>query len=134
MTADRRRTLIEAYGADVRRWPAEARGLHRGADGELMSEAEAIDAWLDQSRPPVVSADLRARVIGSAAAAGLTPRRAQAAWRRLKVLVGAGWTAAALAGAAAGVGMTLHATADARVDAVFYQATLGGVDDTEVLG
>jgi hypothetical protein len=35
---------------------------------------------------------------------------------------------------AAGVLMTTHLTADAQADAVLYQASLSGVDDTEVLG
>ena len=31
-------------------------------------------------------------------------------------------------------GLTTHRTADIQADAVLYQATLAGVDDTEVLG
>jgi hypothetical protein len=34
----------------------------------------------------------------------------------------------------AGVLLTAHLTADARADAVLYQASLFGVDDVEVLG
>ena len=33
----------------------------------------------------------------------------------------------------AGVNLTTHLTADPQADAVLYQATLDGVDDTEVL-
>ena len=38
------------------------------------------------------------------------------------------------AGVVAGVGLTTHLTADARADAVLYQSSLTGVDDTELLG
>jgi hypothetical protein len=47
---------------------------------------------------------------------------------------GAGWAAAACAGVIFGLNLTTHLTADQQVDAVLYQATLDGVDDTEVLG
>jgi len=53
---------------------------------------------------------------------------------RLGLVFGAGWAAAACAGVVAGIVMTGHLTADVRADAVLYEASLFGVDDTEVLG
>ena len=53
---------------------------------------------------------------------------------RLSLAFGAGWAAAACAGIVAGVIMTSHFTADAQADAVLYQASLLGMDDTELLG
>jgi hypothetical protein len=50
------------------------------------------------------------------------------------VTVGAGWAAAACAGVVAGVMMTSWLAADAQAEAVLYEASLLGVDDTEVLG
>jgi hypothetical protein len=142
MTAERFLALIEAYGADARRWPdaeraaalafAEARPeVARAA----LVEADAVDALLQEARAPAVSASLRDRVIASAAQAGLKARREGRRWLdRLALALGAGWAVAACAGVAAGVMMTSHLTADAQADAVLYQSSLLGVDDTEVLG
>lgn len=142
MTAERFLALIEAYGADARRWPdaeraaalafAEARpDVARAA----LVEADAVDALLQGARTPAVSASLRGRVIASAAQAGLKARREGRRWLdRLALALGAGWAVAACAGVAAGVMMTSHLTADAQADAVLYQSSLLGVDDTEVLG
>ena len=142
MTAERFSALIEAYGADARRWPdaeREAGKAFRLAQPELaarlLAQADAVDALLDAAPRPIVSADLRERVL--AAAAGV---RVKSGWSlglrpgRLAWLSGAGWAAAACAGVIAGQTMTTHLTADAQADAVLYQASLSGVDDTEVLG
>ena len=75
------------------------------------------------------SADLTARVLMAAPGARAKSRPRRAVW-----FLGAGWAAAACAGVVAGVGLTRQMSADARADAVLYQATLSGVDDTEVLG
>lgn len=140
MNAERLDQLIKAYGADRRRWPdaervaAEALMAAEPDAARPLFEARQIDAVLDASPRPVVSAALRDRVIASALAAGLTPKRARAAWDRLVLWLGAGWAAAACAGVIAGANLSLHLTADARADAILYQATLDGMDDTELLG
>ena len=141
MNAERLNQLAEAYGADWRRWPeaecAAARALvaaDPGVADRLLFEARQTDAVLDASPRPAVSVALRDRVLASALAAGLTPRRARRALGRLAWMFGAGWAAAACAGVVAGANLTLHLTADDQADAVLYQATLTGVDDTEVLG
>ncbi|MDI1325989.1 MAG: hypothetical protein PSV23_04230 [Brevundimonas sp.] len=142
MTSERFLALIAAWGADARRWPenerAEARAFaaaHPETAHAALAEADAVDALLHLSRAPHPSMALRDRVIASAAEAGLKARREGRRWLdRLTLAFGAGWAAAACAGVAAGFMMTTHLTADAQADAVLYQASLMGVDDTEVLG
>lgn len=140
MNVQRVRELIEAYGADAARWPEAERDAARAlarATPELanaLAEAERLDDVLRRSPAPWPSAELRDRVIAAAAASGLTPKRVRTGFRRLAWILGAGWATAAVAGSIAGVGLTSHFTADARADAVLYQASMTAVDDTEVLG
>ena len=142
MTSERFLALIAAWGADTRRWPEDERGAaqafaaaHPETVRAALAEADSVDALLHLSRASQPSMALRDRVIASAAGAGLKARREGRRWLdRLTLALGAGWAAAACAGVAAGVMMTTHLTADAQADAVLYQASLMGVDDTEVLG
>jgi len=133
MKAERLHELADAYGADVRRWPASDRVFAESliaADPSLkavLDEAAALDALLDAAPKPVPSAALTACIL--AAAPRAKSRLGKAIW-----YLGAGWAAAACAGVVAGVGLTTHLTADARADAVLYQSSLTGVDDTELLG
>lgn len=137
MTPARFIVLTEAYGADRRRWPEAERAMadaYVAANPEVarraMGDADALDALLFASRPLQPSAVLRDRVVAAA-----TVCRPHEGWlSRLGLAMGAGWAAAACAGVVAGVVMTGHLTADVRADAVLYQSTLAGVDDTEVLG
>lgn len=133
MKAERLHELADAYGADLRRWPASERAFAESliaADPSLkavLDQAAALDALLDAAPRPVPSAALTARIL--AAAPQAKSRLGNAIW-----YLGAGWAAAACAGVVAGVGLTTHLTADARADAVLYQSSLTGVDDTELLG
>jgi anti-sigma factor RsiW len=133
MKAERLHELADAYGADLRRWPASERAFAESliaADPSLkavLDQAAALDALLDAAPRPVPSAALTARIL--AAAPRAKNRLGKANW-----FLGAGWAAAACAGVVAGVGLTTHLTADARADAVIYQSSLTGVDDTELLG
>lgn len=133
MKAERLHELADAYGADLRRWPASERAFAEtliAADPSLkavLDQAAALDALLDAAPNPVPSAALTARIL--AAAPRAKNRLGKAIW-----YLGAGWAAAACAGVVAGVGLTTHLTADARADAVLYQSSLTGVDDTELLG
>lgn len=140
MSTERLRALTQAYGADQRRWPeadreAAVATIARDADDarSLLFHAGQTDAALDASPRPAVSTALRDRVLASALAAGLTPRKARKVWDRLVVWFAAGWAAAACAGAVAGVNLTGHLTADDQTNAVLSQSMLGTVDDTEVL-
>lgn len=135
MRIERLQALAEAYGGDLRRWPADQRAFAESlvaadpAARVLLDEAAALDALLDASPSVAPSADLTARVLRAAPGARAKSRPRRAIW-----FLGAGWAAAACAGVVAGVGLTRQMSADARADAVLYQATLSGVDDTEVLG
>ncbi len=71
---DRLELLLEAYGADARRWPADEREealalLARSpAARALQREAAALDRLLDQATPPAPSPELMADVLAGAAA------------------------------------------------------------------
>lgn len=135
MKAERLHELADAYGADLRRWPASERAFAESllaADPSLkavLDEAAALDALLNAAPAPVPSAALTASVLAAAPKPKARGPLGRAVW-----YLGAGWAAAACAGVVAGVGLTTHLTADARADAVLYQSSLTGVDDTEVLG
>lgn len=141
MNVERLTQLAEAWGGDLRRWPDDVRAQAEGlvaadpAARRALDDAAAFDAVLHAAPRAVVSSTLRDRVLASAIEAGLKPRAGRAfGLDRIVWFLGAGWAAAACAGVVAGVGLTSHVTADDRADAVLYQSTLTGVDDTEVLG
>ena len=142
MTAERFHALAAAYGADRRRWPEGDRAAAEAYASALevlvrpvLAEAYGLDALLHRSPTPQVSTALRDRVLAAATSAGGRAHRTGRLWiDRLSLAFGAGWAAAACAGIVAGVIMTSHVTADARADAVLYQASLLGMDDTELLG
>ena len=136
MKIERLEVLAEAYGADLGRWPAHERAFAESviaanpAARAVLEDAAALDALLDASPRVTPSAGLTARVLAAA------PKRKAARGHLGRVfwILGTGWAAAACAGVVAGVGLTSHITANERADAILYQATLSGVDDTEVLG
>lgn len=136
MKAERLHQLADAYGADLRRWPASERAFAESliaADPSLqtvLDEAAALDALLDAAPAPIPSAALTARIL----AAAPKPKARRFHLDRLAWFLGAGWAAAACAGVVAGVGLTGHVTANDQAEAVLYQSSLSGVDDTEVLG
>lgn len=137
MTQDRFEYLLEAYGANWARWPADERDAAKAAVAEdarllqLWSEADALD---DMIRLPtlVPTAQLREQIIASAAKAGLRARRVRRAL--LALWSGAGFAATAVAGAALGIVIAHQLSAPMRADTVFYQASLQGADDTDLLG
>ena len=139
MTYERFEHLADAYGGDLRRWPEAEREAARAVTqrdpraAALLIEAEGLDALLDAAPRPAPSHALRETVIASAAGAGLKARR-RGGIGPLAWLSGAGWAAAACAGVVFGLALTSHMTANVRADAVLYQASLSGADDTEVLG
>lgn len=140
MTLERFSDLTEAYGADLRRWPVAERAaaealMTRDARARLLrEEADVLDSLLDAVAHPVVSSLMVERAVAGSASAGLKRRASWRLWSRLAWLSGAGWAAAAFAGVAFGFSLTGSLTQDLRADAVFYQASLSGADDAEVLG
>ncbi|WP_167178832.1 hypothetical protein [Brevundimonas terrae] len=140
MTEDRFIHLLDAYGARWTCWPQDEVAQARLALADnphlqtLWSGAEALDDLL--SLPAVTaSADLRERVLASAVGAGLKARRRpQGLWSAWTLWSGAGVMATAVAGALLGVGLAQHLAAPMQAETVFYQASLQGADDTEVLG
>ena len=140
MKAERLHELADAYGADLRRWPASERAFAESliaADPSLKAvlvEAAAVDALLDAAPTLAPSAALTTRVLAAAPKAESPKSKPRGRLGRAVWYLGAGWAAAACAGVVAGVGLTTHLSADARADAVLYQSSLTGVDDTEVLG
>jgi hypothetical protein len=112
--------LLEAYGADFARWPANERAAGAAYAGEhvedlalVLREARALDAALEAARgsAPDVAA-LSARVLAAA------PKPAQGYDRR------AGWALAACAvfGVMLGFGGGLMAPASAADDEYFIMA------------
>jgi hypothetical protein len=118
------KALLDAYGADVERWPQSEReaGRRRLADAAAQGSAElnaaaALDALLAGRRPVVARVDLVGRImasletrsdrgrLGVVAAAGLALRARLVAAGVLLVAVGmaAGWGAShGVVGSAAG--------------------------------
>jgi hypothetical protein len=103
MTPERFHQIVEAYGADPRRWPQQERvaaqtwaDAHRAQADAYLAEAAELDTWLaaDHVAPP--DAALQQRIIDSA------PRRRPAAQRRAWWWSGAAVAGVGLLGGAAG--------------------------------
>jgi hypothetical protein len=120
---DRQRflTLVEAYGAEPRRWPAaerESAEAFARTDPEAagaLADAAALEAVLDASVPPQPSAATRRRILEAA------PRRRRSAMDLGWWISGAGLAAAGVAGVV--FGTTLSASpADPQVQALLAEA------------
>lgn len=147
MKAERFQMIVEAYGADPARWPEAERDAalaYANQAGEtaraVLAEARVLDVGLAGHAAPLPDAAAFARALTGAGAA-LTPAPRVRGFRlpdfgldRFRLASGAGLMAAACAGVMFGVTLSDRLTADVQADAVLYQATLGGIDDTEVLG
>lgn len=102
MTPERFRTLLDSYGADLRRWPQAERESARALSAQdlpelrqALIEAARLDGWLDDHAAPVPDAAQMRRAIAGAPAAATRPQRAWL-WR------GAGLAGIGLAGSLAG--------------------------------
>ena len=120
---DRQRffTIVEAYGAEPRRWPAAEREAALAfARRDLqaaaaLAEAGTFDAVLDANVPPQPSAATRRRILEAA------PRRRRSALDLGWWISGAGLAAAGVAGVV--FGATLSAPADdPQVQALLAEA------------
>jgi hypothetical protein len=103
MTPERFHQIVEAYGADPRRWPQQERvaaqrwaAAHRVEADTALAAALGIDAWLaaDKVEPPCMA--LQQRIIDSA------PVRRPSAPRRRLLWSGAAVAGVGLLGGAAG--------------------------------
>jgi len=134
MPRDRFEAILDAYGADPRRWPdaeraaAQAFAATDPAAPALLAAAADLDGAIHLAAPAPAGAALRDAIIASAKAA--PPRRRSLWW------AGAG-LGAALAGAAAGavtVGvMAPHVVNDLTVEQMASAATAFGDLDEGVL-
>jgi len=110
MNPERFLALLDAYGADMRRWPdaerAAARALAAQGSPELrqrMSEAALLDGWLDKHTVAAPDDALMRRVAAGAAAAGpASATSGGAGWRLRWLWPGAGLAGIGLAGTLAG--------------------------------
>ncbi len=125
MDIERYRSLAEAYGADMSRWPQDQRepalALHARepeAAGRILAEAAFLDHTLDLWRPPAVSHALREQVL-----AGAPRPRAMWSGRFGLWLSGAGLAAACAAGIVVGMAGSSAAVSDARADELLAAAS-----------
>lgn len=87
MTPERLKTLIEAYGADARRWPADERAAAEDLGAALpaarrwLEDARALDAALDALPAAAARAGLAQSILAEARTR--SQRRGIADWLRL---------------------------------------------------
>jgi hypothetical protein len=122
MDLTRFEALADAYGADLRRWPAAERdaadalmAAEPQAARALLSAAEGLDDLLAASRPPAPSPALRAGILAAA------PRERRRRSGFGLWLQGAGLATAAMVGVVVGASALTAMTADARADAVLAE-------------
>lgn len=102
MTIERFAALLDAYGADARRWPpaeraqAQAFAATHPRAGALLAEAGRLDDALVDPAPQVPH-ELRARILAAAPTPRQAARWALAAWARM-FAPGAALVAAGVAG------------------------------------
>ncbi|MEQ1489446.1 MAG: hypothetical protein ABL932_02750 [Terricaulis sp.] len=120
MDRERFADLLDAYGADFRRWPADARAAATAFAAQnsdaaaLIAEARAVDAVLDSARDSAApSADLAARILASA------PRARSSGFDRRAMLALA---ACAVFGVLIGYGGGMLAPAPVEDDSYFSMA------------
>jgi hypothetical protein len=135
MTPERFGAIVDAYGADPRRWPAAERTAasdwarhHRQEADALLAASAQLDAWLGSDTVVAPDAALIRRVVASA------PGRRAVEWRSSRA--GWWWSGAAfagiglvggLAGAFAVSFFLLTATPPGVSDAAFLTTGFGGV-------
>jgi hypothetical protein len=124
LTPERAAAILDAYGADPRRWPEAERAAMlarlREAGEAMLDEAGALDDLLDAGRAPAPSMALRAAVLAGA------PRRAIVTRARLwwaGLILTAATAAGALSGSAAAAAFApLHLPGYSHQDATAFGA------------
>jgi hypothetical protein len=136
MDARRFEALLDAYGAEPRRWPAAERSaaeaFARTADGPALLAAGAeVDDWLAMSATPQPSAALREAVLAQAPRPDLR-NGLTAWWTPLRGWApGAGLAAAGLAGVLFGATLT-GAPTEPQVELLLAEA--GPYDEAALVG
>lgn len=132
MGLERFERLVEAFGADPRRWPQAERAAAEAflagnvdARARLVAAAE-IDSLLSLASTPEPSDLLHRRVLRAA------PRKA--AITPLGWLSGAGWAAAAAAGVFVGVSIGQQVSQAWQADDILEQASAWSADEAEYYG
>lgn len=128
MTFARFQAIVEAYGAEPRRWPEAERDAAAAfvrhdpeAAEACLIEARAMDAMLDLAQEPLtpeMEEDLHYRAMAHFAfATAPKPRRAPVIWAGLGL-------AACLAGVMLGVNVSLKSMDDMRAQTVLEQTAM----------
>ncbi|WP_114809070.1 hypothetical protein [Paraburkholderia kururiensis] len=103
MTPERFRAIVEAYGAEPRRWPASERADaqawaagHRAEADALLAQQSSLDTWLESHVVAPPDHALYERVIAAAPSAADSRRRKRPRffWQRSPLW----WSGAAIAG------------------------------------
>ena len=136
MTETRFRELLDAYGADPRRWPADERGAAEAFSASAqaqtsLAEARQLDAALEAFASPGPSFELRQAVLAAA------PRGRSSPFSRVRpfgLWSGAGWAAAAAAGVVLGVSLGQQLVRDWEAAGALEQASAWSLDEAEYLG
>ena len=123
MNRERFAALVDAFGADLRRWPDSERDAARAFRAAqpfvcepLLAEASRLDAMLDGLDAPHPSAALRERILASAAQAR-RPSFSLGRFRRAAPWLAPGAGLAAACAAGAWLGVTASHTAETRMRA-----------------
>lgn len=133
MGLERFERLVEAWGADPRRWPeaeraaAEAFLAHNVDARASIEEAARLDALLALAPAHEPSEMLVHRVLRAAP-------RAHPPVSRFGWVSGVGWAAAAAAGVIAGVALGQQIGQVWQADAVLEQASAWSADEAEYFG
>jgi hypothetical protein len=103
MTPERFRTIVDAYGADARRWPAAERvaaeawaDQHRAEADALLAESAGLDAWLASHTVAPPERALFEQIVATAPSRRPLTHRARLWWQ------GAAFAGIGLAGGVAG--------------------------------
>jgi hypothetical protein len=131
MTIERFAALVDAYGADRRRWPTAEQGAALALLANdpraraLLVEARLLDETLDGEPSPAVSPALRAAVLAATPTPSQARRWAAAATARFWVRTwgpGAGLVAAGVAGVMFGAVLAGGSSLDAGAQSLLAEA------------
>lgn len=136
MTSPNIEQLLDIHGADPARWPEAARAQLDTLDPARREAAARLDAWLDQSRPPPMSAALRTRVLAHCKDIAAQQQAARTGfWQSLWYSLGGARVAAPtfalalLAGIALGQGLEPLMPAETPTDETLW-LSLGQLEDS----